>query len=53
MLAALTGHEDSIEHTTPDGRSLDVPAAPFIEDDRTTGVLTVWHDVTEQTRLQR
>ena len=53
MLAALEGQPASFEHTSAEGRSFAVDVAPFTEGDEITGVLTVWHDVTERVQLER
>lgn len=48
MLLALAGDHAEFRHQTPAGQRFDVSVAPFEEDGRITGVLTVWHDVTRQ-----
>jgi len=52
LFGALDGTRGAGEYEDPDGRVFHVEAAPFIEDGELTGVLSVWHEVTEQRRAE-
>lgn len=52
LRAALDGTRGAGDYEHADGRVHHVEVAPFIEDGELTGVLTVWHEVTEQRRAE-
>jgi len=53
LRGALDGTRGAGDYEHPDGRVFHVEAAPFIEDGELTGVLSVWHEVTEQRRAEQ
>ncbi len=52
MLAATRGEHAALE-LADRGHDFHVDIAPFVEEGSVTGVLTVWRDVTERTRIER
>jgi diguanylate cyclase (GGDEF)-like protein/PAS domain S-box-containing protein len=53
MVAALAGGRGHATTSSFDGREFEVETAPFVENDRITGALAVWRDVTSRNVAER